>query len=78
MAFAGAGFLEDLLVGPIQAAKVICEKNAGKKRGGTGAAAHPEGDFIVEFEMESAGENACVRQDVNVGGDDEIVFDASA
>ena len=76
MAFAAAGLFEDLLGGPVEVAEVIGEQDAGEESGGAGSAAHAEGDLVVELEVKARGEDAGVGQDVDVGGEDEVVFEA--
>ncbi len=50
MAFAAAGFFEDLLAGPVEIAEVVGEEDSGEQGGGAGSAAHAEGDFVVDLE----------------------------
>jgi hypothetical protein len=75
MTFATACLFKYLLSGPIEITEVVCEKNTGKKRRGAGSAAHPERDFVVEFEVKTRGENAGVRQHIDISGEDKIIFD---
>ena len=51
MAFATAGFFEDLLFIPLELAEVIGEKDAGKEGGCGRSAAHAEGNFVVKMQF---------------------------
>ena len=75
MAFAAAGFFEHLLGGPAQVAEVVGQQDAGEEGGGAGAAAHAEGDLVVELEMERCGEAGCGGEHVAVGVEDQVVVE---
>ncbi len=55
---------------------MIRQKDSGYQRSGRGAATHSQGNLIVEFQVESAGEDSGVGQDIEVGGEDEVVVEA--
>jgi hypothetical protein len=76
--FAAAGLFEYLLIGPVEITEVVGEQNAGKESGSTGAATHAKRDFVVELKMEAGSENANIGEDVNVGREDEVVFELRA
>jgi hypothetical protein len=78
MTFAAAGLFKYLLGRQVEAAEVISEKDAGKERRSAGTATHTEGNLVVEFQVESRGEDAGVGKDVDIGGEDEVVVEAGA
>jgi hypothetical protein len=75
MAFAAAGLFEDLLGRPVQLAEVVGEEDSGKERSCAGAAAHAQGDLVVELEMEARGEAAGGDENIDVGSEDEVVVE---
>jgi hypothetical protein len=76
--FAAAGLFKYLLGGPVEIAEVVGEQNCGEESGSAGAAAHAEGDLIVKLEMKTGSENANVGEDVDVGGEDQVIFELRA
>src|ERR1700761_2046589 len=78
MAFAATGFLEDLLTCPAEVSEVICEKDAGQKCRGAGTTAHSERNLVVKAKMNTWGKDLGVRQNVDIGRQDEVVFQLGA
>src|SRR4030088_1146227 len=78
MALAAARLFEDLPGRPVEITEVIGQKDTRKESGGAGSAAHAEGYFVVELEVESRSKNAANREDIHVGDKDEIVFEVRA
>ena len=78
VAFAAAGFGDDVGVGQLQPAEVVSERDSRKQRGGAGAAAHSERNLVVQRQMQRLHSNACAREDVAIGVEDQVVLQRGA
>ncbi len=78
MAFADAGFAEDVALDQPSAPKVGGERDASEQGGRGGSAAHAERDLVVDLDLER-GDRLLVRgEDAGVGVDSRFVFELAA